>query len=132
MYAEAIHQAILTTYLQPLQALIERRAKYYIALNAKDPFVMSDDEAQKWQARIQEIGKEIETLENVRNAIDELHQIYHNRLRQAEDNLRLHRAAFNQVWLDYITFRQMFETESEVTKLLLSNSIQTIQKSRAA
>lgn len=132
MIAEAIRQAVLEIYLRPLDAIIERRTRYYLALGEKDPFIMPEDEAAKHHRRMKEIAEEVETLGNVRDAINELHQTYHKRLEEAEKSIFTLRHQQYQITLDYITFRQLFESEREVANFLMQRTIESEKQNKKA
>lgn len=131
MYAEAIQQAVIQTYLNPLDRIIERKAKIFSALSARDPFAMTDEEAAQHQRRLREIGEETELLGHLRTAISDLHDTYNQRLSEAERAIAALQHDIQQLGLDYATFRQLFQSEARITDELITILQSTIRKKAA-
>ena len=126
--AEAIYAAVLDTYLKPLEKMVERRARFYLFLSEEDPFEMDEAEARKHNARLQEVGEEIETLSNVKAAAEELFKVYQSAFVHAEAALKESQHQAYQLSLDLITTRQLLQTAGEWESFLLEHSIRTIRQ----
>lgn len=120
---ESLSQQLLTIYIKPLEKMIDRRAKYYLFLSEKDLFSMTESEAKKHNDKIQEIGEEVETLANVKDAVLNLFSVYTEAFEEVETKLKRTQDIAYQLSLDLITIMQTLKTASDWESFLLEKVI---------
>lgn len=69
-------QALYHQYLKPIEALIDKKIRYWESLEATDRFHLSDADNQRLQRRMQDLATEIEALDNLLNAVPEFAATY--------------------------------------------------------
>lgn len=114
---ESILQAILLTYLQPLEKIIERRAAWYLTLSEKDPFSMSPDEASRHQRRLTDIAEEIEILDAVRHSIDDLGSLYVEKIAALENTLAVAKREHTELMKNHSMLSMMCQTDYDTIAL---------------
>lgn len=128
--AQTIAQAILATYLQPLDKIIERRAAWYLALSDKDMFAMPEEESKKHQRRLNELAEEIEIFTNIKSAIEQMHLAYHAHAEELETVVgRYHNLAHNLA-LDVVTLKEVLISTGEIEIQTLNCTIQRLSNER--
>lgn len=116
---KSLKEAVLQIYLKPLEKIIERRASYYLHLSEKDLFSMSEKDAQFHQVKMQELGEEIEALDNIKSAIEDLSTWYAEAVHEVEKDILNLSEQLYQRKLDLITTQQCMETASQWEAFLL-------------
>lgn len=80
-----LKQAFYESYLQPLDKLIEQKLRYFESIENTDRFGMSDADNQRIQRRIEALADEITLLDNLRNAIPDMAELYWRHLTELQD-----------------------------------------------
>lgn len=75
---EPIYMALAGQYIAQLERLTDRQARLYLALAEKDMFAMSADEAKKYQRRLDEVAKDVESLAALKDCLEQLSVTYAN------------------------------------------------------
>ena len=81
-----LKQAFYESYLQPLDQLIEQKLRYYETLENTDRFGMSDADNQRLQRRLEALAEEVTILDNLRNAIPDMAELYWRHFRNPLNN----------------------------------------------
>lgn len=120
---ETIHLAILQTYIQPLEALIERKARYYLALSERDVFGMPDEAARTHQRRLADLAAEIEVLDNVSKSIGDIQAVYHEKLHAAEKTIAMAAHDYISLMKDHLILSEMYTSSDEYAQYLSNHII---------
>lgn len=115
---EAIQIAIAQVYLGPLQALIERKARYYLALSERDAFSMTDEEAVRHHRRLRELADEIELLDNLSGSIEAIRDTYAGWLQAAETSLTRAARDYTSLQKNHLVLSEIYKTDQQYLNLL--------------
>lgn len=109
-------QALYEKYLRPIEALLEKKIRYWESLEATDRFGLSDADNQRLQRRMHDLATEIEALDNLLHAVPEFAAAYTRHL----DAMQQRSDALNLLYSSL--FDSAIQTEEHLLSILLSRS----------
>lgn len=131
--AQSPYQALYTTFLVPVQRLLQRKREYLHTLESKDRLSMSEPDAKRCTAWINSVGQEIQVIENLMSASDDMLKMIselNEHVARASEIISEAQRTHVSLQKEYINLRQYATSLEQTETFFMALYQQEIQRNR--